>query len=163
MEKPTLWTKDFFIVSLTNFGLYFTFYLLFATITEYASVDLGANTSEAGLVAGVFVIGMLFSRLFAGKYVDIFGPKKLLFIGLGLTIITTLFYFAAVDVTTLYIVRLLHGATLGIGVTATGAIIARIIPPERHGEGIGYYALSIPLGGSNWSTARNDCDAIRFV
>lgn len=143
-----LWSKDFVIISLSNLFLYFIFYLLISTITVFAIDAFHANTSQAGLAAGVFVIGMLISRIFAGKYVDSFGPKKMLILGLILTGITTFFYFAIGSLTMLYIVRLLHGASLGVAITATGAVVARIVPPEKHGEGIGYYALSVPLGAA---------------
>src|SRR5699024_6703204 len=148
MAKSKLWNKDFIIVSLSNLFLYFIFYLLISTISVFAINQFNASTSEAGLAAGIFVIGMLISRLFAGKYVDAFGPKKLLYIGFIFTVITTFFYFAANNLMMLYIIRLLHGASLGIAVTATGAVVARIVPSDRHGEGIGYYALSIPLGAA---------------
>ncbi|MFD2209586.1 MFS transporter [Virgibacillus halophilus] len=143
-----LWNKDFIIVSLSNLFLYFIFYLLISTITVFAIDTFHASTSEAGFAAGVFVIGMLIARIFAGKYVDSFGPKKMLILGLVLTGITTFFYFASANLTILYIIRLLHGASLGIAITATGAVVARIVPPEKHGEGIGYYALSVPLGAA---------------
>lgn len=148
MAKTKLWNKDFIIVSLSNLFLYFIFYLLISTITVYAIDNFDANTSEAGFAAGVFVVGMLIARIFAGRYVDSFGPKKMLYLGFILTILTTFFYFAIADLMLLYFVRLIHGAALGIAITATGAIVARIVPPERHGEGIGYYALSIPLGAA---------------
>ena len=41
--------------------------------------------------------------------------------------------------------RLIQGIALGIASTATGTIIAQILPAERRGEGIGYYSLSAIL------------------
>ena len=41
--------------------------------------------------------------------------------------------------------RLLHGFAFGIAGTATGTIIAQVIPKTRKGEGIGYFALSMTL------------------
>ena len=41
--------------------------------------------------------------------------------------------------------RLLHGFAFGIAGTATGTIIAQVIPMSRKGEGIGYFALSMTL------------------
>ncbi|GAB4073722.1 MFS transporter [Barrientosiimonas marina] len=148
MTPTKLWNKDFIIVSLSNLFLYFIFYLLISTISVFAINQFDASTSQAGFAAGAFVIGMLIARVFAGRYVDSFGPKKMLYLGFIFTVITTFFYFAAGNLTMLYIVRILHGGSLGIAITATGAIVARIVPPEKHGEGIGYYALSIPLGAA---------------
>lgn len=44
------------------------------------------------------------------------------------------------------LVRLMHGiAYHGLSSTATGTIVANIIPASRRGEGIGYYMLSSTL------------------
>src|SRR5699024_1625795 len=41
--------------------------------------------------------------------------------------------------------RLLQGIGLGMATTATGTIVAQVIPPSRNGEGIGYFSMSIVL------------------
>ena len=148
MNKPKLWTKDFLIVSIVNFFLYFTFFLLIATITIFAMEHFDATPSEAGLASGIFVIGTLVARLFAGKSIDQVGRKKMLFIGFISLLITTLLYFVVNGLMFLYVIRFLHGAALGIASTATGTIVASIIPSERRGEGIGYYALSTTLAAA---------------
>lgn len=148
MSKAKLWSKDFLIVSMANFFLYFTFYLLMATISVFAIHQFQASPSEAGLASGIFVIGTLIARIFAGKFVDTVGYKKMLYIGFVFILITTLLYFAVNNLQFLYVVRFLHGAALGVASTATGTIVAKIIPNERHGEGIGYYALSITLAAA---------------
>lgn len=68
-----------------------------------------------------------------------------MFIGLILFIFTTSLYFIHLGITFLLITRLLHGITLGIASTATGTIVAHIIPKRRKGEGIGYYSMSSTL------------------
>lgn len=148
MSKAKLWTKDFLIVSMANFFLYFTFYLLMATISVFAINQFQASPSEAGLASGIFVIGTLIARIFAGKFVDTVGYKKMLYIGFIFILMTTLIYFAVNNLLFLYLIRFLHGAALGIASTATGTIVAKIIPNERYGEGIGYYALSITLAAA---------------
>ena len=60
-------------------------------------------------------------------------------------IITSALYFAAINLSLLIIIRLLHGIAYGIASTATGTIIAQIIPVNRRGEGIGYYSMSVIL------------------
>ncbi|WP_338450235.1 hypothetical protein R4Z09_29845 [Niallia oryzisoli] len=70
MNKVKLWTKDFLIVSIANFFLYFTFYLLMVALTTFATEKFLATPSEAGLASGIFVIGTLIARLFSGKSID---------------------------------------------------------------------------------------------
>ena len=102
-------------------------------------------TSQAGLVTGIFIVGTLIGRLFIGRSIDSIGRKRTLFIGLILYILTTSLYFIHLGITFLLITRLLHGITLGIASTATGTIVAQIIPETRKGEGIGYYSMSATL------------------
>lgn len=143
--KPKLWTKDFIFVSTINFFLTLFFYLLMVTIVVYADHEFQASTSDAGLVAGIFVIGVLAGRLLAGRYVAQIGTRKLLFIGLLLMTITSLLYFVVSSLSLLIINRLLHGFTFGIAATATGTIVAQITPDSRRGEGVGFYSLSVSM------------------
>ncbi len=148
MDKPNLWTKDFFIVSFTNFFLYFIHYLLISTIAIFTIDQFHASESMGGLAAGIFVIGMLFGRLFSGKYIDQVGQKKILFIGFIFSVLTILLYFSITNLPILLLVRFLHGAAFGIASTATGTIVQYIIPAQRRGEGTGYYGLSTTIASA---------------
>ena len=57
----------------------------------------------------------------------------------------TLLYFVNYGINFLLLIRFLHGITLGMASTATGTIVAQIIPTTRKGEGIGYYSMSATL------------------
>ncbi|MBC5638070.1 MFS transporter [Ornithinibacillus sp. BX22] len=143
--KAKLWTKDFIIISLANFFLYLVFYLLLVTMAVYVVEQFHASESQAGLATGIFIIGTLIGRLFIGRLITTIGNKRMLFIGLLAFILTSCLYFIHFEITFLMITRLLHGIALGMASTATGTIVAEIIPKERKGEGIGYYSLSITL------------------
>jgi MFS family permease len=148
MNNVRLWTKDFVIVSAENFFAYFTYYLLIATIEVYATTRFQASPSTAGLAAGIFIIGTLLGRLFAGRSIDQVGRKKMLYIGFISFLVTTTFYFFVTSLGLLILIRILHGAAFGVTSTATGTIVADIIPHERRGEGIGYYALSTTIAAA---------------
>ncbi|MDP4087161.1 MAG: MFS transporter [Bacillota bacterium] len=148
MTNTKLWTKDFLIISTENFFAYFTYYILVATITVFAIDKFHASPSEAGLASGIFIIGTLLGRLFAGRSIELVGRKKMLLIGFIFFLITTLLYFVANSLLLLIIIRILHGAAFGVTSTATGTIVADIIPHERRGEGIGYYALSTTIAAA---------------
>jgi len=45
----------------------------------------------------------------------------------------------------LLIIRFLHGIGEGYATTATGTIVAEVVPSRRKGEGIGYFSLSFVL------------------
>ena len=136
-SRTRLWTKDFVIVSSINFFITLIFYLLMVTLAIYAVNELDASTSEAGLISGIFIIGTLIGRLFIGRFIDSIGRKKTLFIGLIFFTLTTLLYFVDLGIGFLLVNRLIHGMAMGMASTATGTIVAQIIPPTRKGEGIG--------------------------
>src|SRR5699024_7468578 len=143
--RSKLWTKDFITISITNFFLYFVFYLLLVTMTVYVVEQFNASESTAGLATGIFIIGTLISRLFIGRIIHHVGNKKILYIGLISFIATSLLYFIPLGISFLLATRFLQGLALGIASTATGTIVADIIPIEREGEGISYYSMSITI------------------
>ncbi|MGM9924439.1 MAG: MFS transporter [Bacillus sp. (in: firmicutes)] len=145
MNKEKLWTKEFLIVSGINFILTLMFFLLMVTIASYAKTEFDAPTSTAGLVSSIFIIGTLIGRLGTGRVISDLGTKKTLWIGLICFALTSLLYFFVFNLGFLLANRLLQGITVGIASTATGTIIAQILPPSRKGEGIGYYSLSAIL------------------
>ncbi|WP_214843942.1 MFS transporter [Exiguobacterium sp. s150] len=145
LTTQKLWTKDFFIISLVNFFLTLIFFLLMVTIGVHAVTAYGATTSEAGLVTGIFIIGTLVGRLFIGRLIDSIGRRKTLLIGLTFFTATILLYFVDFGVGFLLFTRFVHGLGMGLSSTATGTIVAQVIPAARKGEGIGYYSMSSTL------------------
>jgi len=148
-SKQPLWSKNFFMVAAINFFLYFIYYLLIASITVYSEEKFHASSSMGGLVAGIFIVGVLLGRLYAGKSINQVGWKKMLLIGILFSTVTILLYFAVNHLSALLIVRCLHGIGFGIASTATGTIVASVIPDERRGEGTGYYALSTTVAAAS--------------
>jgi MFS family permease len=146
MSKEKLWTKGFVTASVINFLVFLTYFLLMVTIASYAVDKFQASTSIAGLVAGIFIIGALIGRLGTGRIIENIGSKRILIVSTLFYIITSALYFAAINLPLLIIIRLLHGIAFGAASTATGTIVAQIIPYGRRGEGIGYYSMGAILG-----------------
>ena len=142
MNKERLWTKDFIIVSMTNFLIYLVFFLLMVIMASYAVDKYRTSEGIGGLVSGIFIIGILIGRLGTGRIIEDVGSRRVLITGTLLYIITSALYFAAVNLPLLILMRFLHGFAFGVANTATGTIAAQIIPHGRHGEGIGYYSMS---------------------
>jgi len=117
-------------------------YLLLVTMASYAIDTYGASTGLAGLVASIFIIGVLFGRLYAGRQIGNSGAKKMLIIGISIFIILSFFYYLNLNIYFLIAVRFIQGIGVGFATTATGTIIAQVIPPSRNGEGIGYFSMS---------------------
>ena len=73
MKNQKLWTKDFITVTVANFLIYIVFYLLMVLIADYAVDTFHASTGMAGLVSGIFIIGILAGRLGTGHIAENIG------------------------------------------------------------------------------------------
>lgn len=144
-QRPKLWTKDFIMISTSNFLLFVSFYMLMVTMAVYSIEHFRASDSMAGLASSIFVLGAVIVRPVAGKLIETVGRKKLLLIGLILFLLIILLYFPINSIGLLLLIRFLHGFAFGIGTTATGTIAVDVIPPTRRGEGMGYFATSMNL------------------
>jgi len=142
MSSDRLWKKDFILVTLTNFLVYMIFYILMAIIAPYCVQNLRTSTGIAGLISGIFLIGILTGRLGIGRIVQEVGSKKILLVGTFLHILSSLFYLFASNVMFLLGTRFFHGIAFGIAHTGASTIAAQVIPKGRQGEGIGFYTQS---------------------
>ncbi|MEH7076430.1 MFS transporter [Neobacillus drentensis] len=142
MNKPKLWTKSFISISLSNFFLFLTFYVLLVTLPIYAIQEFHSNASEAGLMTTVFLFSAILSRPLAGQWLEKAGHKKVLLVALLVFSGASLFYFFPKSILGFLVIRLLHGVGFGMATTAVGAIVADLIPISRRGEGMGYFIMS---------------------
>ena len=145
MQKPRLWTKNFLLISSTNLFIFLTFYSLMVTLTLYTITAFDTSQSMAGLASSIFIIGAVLVRPIAGKRIVLIGAKKMLTISLALFLVATLFYFTANSLALLLIIRFIHGISFGFATTATGTLVAEILPSSRKGEGMGYFSMSTNL------------------
>lgn len=145
MTKAKLWTKDFIGISLSNFFLFCTFYFLLVTMPVFAIGKFHSSTSQAGLMTTIFLLSAIVTRPFAGKWIEKAGYHKPLLTALVIFLFSSLLYFVPKTLTGFLMLRFLHGIGFGMATTATGAIVAGIIPVSRRGEGMGYFVMSMNL------------------
>jgi MFS family permease len=142
MSNTKLWTKDFISISLSNFFLFLTFYILLVTLPIYALQEFHSSASQAGLMTTVFLLSAIVSRPLAGQWLERGGHKKVLLTALIIFAGASLLYFFPKSVIGFLVIRLLHGIGFGMATTAVGTIVADIIPTARRGEGMGYFVMS---------------------
>lgn len=145
MNKPKLWTKNFISVAITNFFAFATFYYLLVTLPIYTLQNLHGNESEAGLIITVFLIASIITRPFAGNWIEKIGKYPVFIVAFLIICCSSFLYFLPQSITALLILRFFHGIGFGMATTATGAIVADLIPETRKGEGMGYYGLTLNL------------------
>ncbi len=148
MEQPKLWTPHFFVGTLINFLLLLNYYLLMVVMADFSASRFQVSSSSAGLSASMFVLGALLARFFAAQLMEKMGKWNLLAVGILLEVAASAAYFLASGIYILFLIRLVHGLSYGLASTAISTIVTGLVPRERHGEGIGYFMLSITLGAA---------------
>lgn len=141
-----LWTRNFLITGTISFLQATVFYMLLVVIAGYAVHEMHATTTQAGIISGLFIVGMLIGRLFVNQLVDFIGRKTALWGSAILFMLCSIVYFFISSIESLTVIRFIHGISFGVANSILGTIIAQIIPTSRRAEGVGYYSLSITLG-----------------
>lgn len=142
MNDQRLWTRTFLIGIVVNLFMSSVFYLLMTTMAVYAAQRFTASDSQAGLASSAFVIGAVFARLVAGKFLDVVGRRRLLVLSMIVFTLAGLSYLPVGDLALLIVVRLVHGVAFGAGNTALVASVQSIIPSTRRAEGNGYFGTA---------------------
>lgn len=137
--------RNFTVVTLINFFVMVAYYMIFIISTSYAKETFSLSLSNAGLTAGIMVIGCLFGRFITSNLLSFFSCRVLLFSGLVFYAGSICFSFYVHSVLTLYIQRFCSGMAMGIVATVTGTLIAYIIPQKYHGLGISLFSMSTAL------------------
>lgn len=145
MQREKLFTKDFMLDTVISLCCSLNYFTLLINITGFAAAEFGASSTEGGLAAGLYVIGGLLSRVCLGKYVEMVGRKRMLILGLVIALVMSTTYFFVSSMAMLYVIRFLHGTAYGLSSTCTNDIIAKLVPPSRRGEGMGYFLLSVTI------------------
>ncbi len=140
-EKEKLFSRNFVLTSLSTFTLFTSFYFLLITLPIYIE-KIGGTESEIGLILGVFTISAVLLRPFIGKEVDRRGRKIILVSGIIIFLISMLLYDYTKNVTSLLLLRVLHGIGWGAATTAATTLIADIAPPKRRGEAMGVFGMA---------------------
>ena len=145
-KKETLWTVPFVLDTVINLLVFLIYYLLMVIIAVVAKDELHASASEAGLAVGIYIIGTVVARIFAGRFVGTLGCRQNG--GLFIYLISTILYFYIPNLLVLDTIRFVNGFAYGVTSTATSTIVATVIPKTRRGEGINYYGLSLSLAAA---------------
>jgi len=112
-------------------------------LPRYVTGPLDSGDVAVGIVTGSFAVTGLICRPFAGRFADARGRRPAVLLGAALATIAAALYFVPAGVPNLVVARLFLGAGEGLIYTAGSAWVVDLAPPERRGQIIGWYGLSI--------------------
>lgn len=144
-EPVALWTRSFVLLMGANFCMAMVFYLFMPTMAQYATEEFGASPAHAGLTTGMLIIGAVVARVFAGKFLDVAGRKKLMLAAIAVQAVFSAAQAVAGSLLVLDATRFVAGLGFGAASTALAASVQGIIPPRRRGEGTGWFGMSAVL------------------
>ncbi len=121
-----------------------SFNLILPEMNEFITNMGGAD--KKGWIITLFTITAAISRPFSGKLSDKIGRKKVMLLGIGVSIIITLLYPIFPIVFYFLLLRFLHGFSTGFLPTGATAMVTDILPAERRGKGMGVWGVFISLG-----------------
>ncbi len=145
--QKTSWVRDFVLVGISRFGIFFAFRQMNPVFPVYLA-SLGASGARIGFVMSSFTAMATVSRPFVGILIDRLGRKPFLLLGIGLFIIATLGYAWAPSIMFLVVFRMLHGVGWSGCTTTVSTLAADIAPDKKRGTMIAYAGLASNVGGA---------------
>lgn len=141
LKEQSIWNSGYIRMCLSSFFQYLTHYTLLASLPIFVVQTLNLSENQAGLTLTFFQIGAVLFRPFAGKWMDDFEKRKVLFISLTLFSIISFMYLGVQTIFFLLVLRFFHGAGFSTGTTATATMVTVFSPPSRIGESVGYLGV----------------------
>ena len=125
---------------LAEFTSLTSFFLLLSVMPMLAAAA-GAGSSAAGLITGALLLGTVAAEAVATAAIRRFGYRMVLAAGAVLLGAPALVMLAPEPQAVMVSVSLVRGLGFGLCGVATGALTAKLLPPQRRGEGLGLLGL----------------------
>ena len=146
MTQPPILTRPFLLVSLASLAYFVADGTSLALVARFATGPLGADAFGAGLTFGAFSLSALVLRPLAGGLADRRGRRPLMVGGALLFGAVMLAHLLASSLAILVGLRLLLGVAEALVFVAAFAAEADLAPPERRGEALTLFSLSLYVG-----------------
>lgn len=147
-QKPALWTKQFVTLTLASFLLFLNLQMLLSTFSMHIKSNLHGGDMQVSLATSVFAVTAIVARLLTSSWIKRWSKDAVLTAGLIIAAASTALAALPESVAPLLVMRAIYGLGFGIGSTVIPTLVSQIIPPQRMGEGIGYFGLSTSLAMS---------------
>jgi len=128
------------LVFLSSAATLTSFYLLLSVTPMYAAAS-GASGAGAGLVTGLPMLASVLAEGAAPALMARLGGRGVLAAGALLLGVPALGLLWSGSLAALLAVGLVRGLGFGFSVVVTGALVARLVPADRRGEGTGLAGL----------------------
>lgn len=135
-DSTRLLSAPLAVTFLAEFSALTSFFLLLSVMPMLATAA-GVGSSGAGLMTGSLLLGTVAAEATAAAAIRWFGYRMVLAAAAVLLGAPALVMLAREPQAVMMSVNFVRGIGFGLAGVATGALTARLLPPERRGEGLG--------------------------
>jgi len=141
-EESKLLNRGFIVLFLCNLLLFMNMQLILPTLPVYLKETFHANDFFASLSTTTFSVSAIAARIFSAKSLQKGQTALVLFLGLGIAVLSTAGYYWCGTLFLILLLRTTFGVGFGMVSTTFPTIVSRVLPMRRMGEGMGYFGLS---------------------
>lgn len=127
-----------------NFGCFTSVNLLVSTLPPHLAA-IGHEESSVGAIFGAFFLSCVAARLVAARLTSRLGPVGAVRLAMAVSALGNILFMAAGGIFGRLVARLVFGAGFGLTTTLLVSMAARILPPQRLAEGLGFLNIAPPL------------------
>lgn len=146
MKKTIKEQKSVLIILLSNIFIAFLGIGLVIPVMPSLMNIMHLSGKTMGYLVAVFAVAQLVMSPFAGRWVDRYGRKKIIIIGLFLFGVSELIFGLGTNVTVLYISRTLGGISAAFIMPGVTAYVADITSIQERSKAMGYISAAISTG-----------------
>ncbi|MGG3928547.1 MFS transporter [Metabacillus fastidiosus] len=146
MKKTIKEQKSVLIILLSNIFIAFLGIGLVIPVMPSLMNIMHLSGKTMGYLVAVFAVAQLLMSPFAGRWVDRYGRKKIIIIGLFLFGVSELIFGLGTNVSVLYISRILGGISAAFIMPGVTAYVADITSVQERSKAMGYVSAAISTG-----------------
>lgn len=140
-----IWNKKFILLFITNLLMMAAFYASVPILPIYCQQN-GITGSKIGIVLTAMSVTTVLFRPFAGYILDNFNRYHVYMLFLALFCLPFLGFAAFPVYGVLVLIRLYMGVVYSVCGSATTTLAGDVLPPDKVGQGVNRFALTISLG-----------------
>lgn len=146
MKKPLKEQKTVLLILLSNIFIVFLGVGLIVPVMPSFKNIMHLSGQTMGYLMAAFAFAQLLMSPLAGRWIDTYGRKKMIIIGLLLFSISELIFGLGTHVSVLYLSRILGGISGAFIMPGVTAFVADITSVEERPKAMGYISAAISVG-----------------
>lgn len=144
--RESLITPTFISLAIATLVFFIAGGIVLPIVPQYAERQLRLSPAEVGIAIAMFSVASLVVRPVVGWSTDRFGRRRGLLAGAAVSVVALVLHLAAGSLGLLVAARALFGVGEAFFFVAALAAASDLAPPDRRGEAISFFSLSLYLG-----------------